>query len=132
MGGQIVLSPQIEEFARKLIAAVRDQSIESCDGNVRPSAENVVAERWRKTNLGRTTEVTIPDTVDEALFFLLMAIDQGVLRLFYVTDTGESVDLAEAGVGELAGWYIGPGGWREKYSAQRHFAFVPDETPREQ
>jgi hypothetical protein len=122
-----MLSPKIEEFARKLVAAVRDQAIESCDGNVRPSAQNVVAKRWHQANVGKETEVTVPDTVDEALFFLLTAIDQGAIRLSYTADDGESVDLSKAGLGELAGWYVGPGGWIEQHSVQRHFASVPDE-----
>lgn len=122
------MSPKIEEFARKLVAAVRDQAIKSCDGNALPSATNVVAQRWHEARAGKETEVTVPDTVDEAVFFLLAAIDQGILRLSYTTDQGELVDLSDEGLGELAGWYVGPDGWRAQYSDQRHFEFVPDEA----
>jgi hypothetical protein len=65
----------------------------------------------------------IPDCVDEAIFYLLQAIDQGVLRLSYTDETGEVVDLSKAGLGELSGWYMGSGGWRARYSEQR---FVDD------
>jgi len=61
--------------------------------------------------------------VDETLFYLLQAIDQGVLRLSYTDESGQVVDLTEAGLGELSGWYMGSGGWRARYSQER---FVDD------
>jgi len=61
----------------------------------------------------------IPDCVDAALFFLLNAIDQGVLRLQFTAADGKVVDLTSAGDGELAGWYSGEGGWRSRFSAER-------------
>jgi hypothetical protein len=120
-------SRAIEEFARKLVTSVRDRTIQSCDANLRPTAQNVVAKRWREAGAGKEQEVTIPDTVDEALFFLLYAIDDGLLRLTYTTDDGETVDLSEAGLGELAGWYVGPDSWLDRYSSERRFQFGPDE-----
>ena len=65
----------------------------------------------------------IPDCVDEALFCLLRAIDQGVLTLSYTAESGQVVDLSEDGLGELAGRYMGSGGWRQMFSEQR---FVDD------
>ena len=66
----------------------------------------------------------IPDCVDETIFYLLRALDEGVLRLSYADDaSGEVVDLTEAGLSELAGWFMGRGGWRAQYSEQR---FVDD------
>lgn len=116
---------EIEEFARKLVTAVRDEAIKSCDANARPAAQNVVAKRWLDARAaGEAATVIVPDTVDEALFFLFTAIDQGVLRLTYTTDEGMTVDLSEEGMGELAGWYIGPDGWRHRYSSERRFEFV--------
>jgi hypothetical protein len=64
--------------------------------------------------------VVIPDAVDETVFNLLHAIDQGALRLRYVTSDGRQVDLTEEGLGELAGWYMGSGGWRALFSAERY------------
>jgi len=65
----------------------------------------------------------IPDAVDEAVFGILQAIDQGLLRLKYMSSSGREVDLTEEGQGELSGWYMGSGGWRAMYSAER---FVDD------
>lgn len=65
----------------------------------------------------------IPDCVDEAICYMLQAIDQGVLRLSFTDESGEALDLSEAGLGELSGWYTGSGGWRAQHSEQR---FVDD------
>jgi hypothetical protein len=122
-------SRDIEEFASKLINAVRDGSIQSCDLNLRPDAGTVTAKRWRDagaTGPAGPAQVVVPDSVDEALFFLMNAIDQGILRLQYVTDDGRTVDLTDKGLGELAGWYIGPDGWRRRYSKERFFEFVEE------
>ena len=42
-----------------------------------------------------------------------------MLRLSYTDETGEVVDLSEAGRGELFGWYMGSGGWRAQHSEQQ-------------
>jgi len=65
----------------------------------------------------------IPDSIDEAVFQLLHAIDEGLLRLKYVSDSGREVDLRIEGGGELAGWYMMSGGWRAMFSNER---FVDD------
>ena len=65
----------------------------------------------------------IPDAVDETVFSLLRAIDQGLLRMKFVGSSGREVDLTEEGLGELSGWYMGSGGWRARYSKER---FVDD------
>jgi hypothetical protein len=85
-----------------------------------------VAERWRQALQGSPEDairVAIPDCVDEAIFCLLDAIDQGILQLSFKAESGEVFDLAEDGAGELGGWYIGSGGWRARYSTER---FVDD------
>ena len=114
-------SPEIEEFAKTLVEQVRDQAVSGCDVNLRPEARSVTAERWHSAGVGRNpqTEVLIPDCVDAALFFLLNAIDQGVLRLQFKAANGKVVDLPSEGNGELAGWYLGEGGWRSRFSAER-------------
>jgi hypothetical protein len=60
----------------------------------------------------------IPDCVDETLLAFLRAIDQGLLPLSFTAASGETVDLAKEGGGELAGRY---GGWRARYSKERFF-----------
>jgi hypothetical protein len=61
--------------------------------------------------------------VDDTIFYLLQAIDQGSLRIAYTASNGKVVDLAAQGLGELSGWFAGSGGWRETYSKER---FVDD------
>jgi hypothetical protein len=66
----------------------------------------------------------IPDVVDQALFYLMHALDNGLLRAKSVSGSGKDVDLMEDGLGELAGWYIGTNdGWRPRFSEQR---FIDD------
>jgi hypothetical protein len=67
--------------------------------------------------------VVIPDVVDDTLFYLLQAIDTGLLKLSFTASNGKVVDLPTDGLGELAGWYMGSGGWRRMFSKER---FVDD------
>lgn len=117
---------EIEELGKLLVQQVRDAAIRSCDQLLQPGAGSPKAMRWREAMASKCAEwpaVTIPDCVDEALFFLLNAIDQGLLPLALVTKDGKTVNLAEEGLGELAGWYMMSGGWRADYSTER---FVDD------
>jgi hypothetical protein len=57
--------------------------------------------------------------VDETIFYLLQAIDEGSLRIAYTAGNGKVVDLAAEGLGELSGWFMGSEGWRAKYSKER-------------
>lgn len=114
-------SPEIEEFARTLVRNVRDAAVRNCDGLLQPQANSPVAQRWR--SLGASASdlgVIVPDTVDETIFSLLQAIDQGLLRLKFVTSTGREIDLTDEGLGELSGWYMGSGGWRGMFSEERY------------
>lgn len=70
--------------------------------------------------------VVIPDVVDEAVFSVLQAIDRGSLRLKYVAMNGREVDLTDAGLGEMSGWYMGSRGWRAMYSTERFFDDLAD------
>lgn len=114
--------PEIEEFAKVLVREVRDRAVKGCDLNLRPGARSRTAVRWREAGItaGSQTNVLIPDSVDAAVFFLLNAIDQGVLRLQYTTAEGNVVDLSRDGLGELSGWYMGSEGWRAMFSEERH------------
>ena len=121
------MTPEIEEFAKTLVEMVRDVSIQSNDSALLPTARHALAKRWAKAaseeapaNFAR---VLIPDIVDDTIFYLLQAIDQGSIRLKYTASDGTVVDLTEQGLGELSGWFAGSGGWREMYSKER---FVDD------
>lgn len=117
-------SPELEEFAKLLVQQVRDQAIRSCDRTLRADARSPVGMRWREAAKGKTgtpPEVVVPDCVDETIFYLLQALDQGMLQLQFVASNGNEVALHEDG--ELSGWYMGTGGWRAQYSEER---FVDD------
>ena len=119
--------PEIEEFAKILVQQVRDAAVRSSDQQLRPDVENVVAKRWkdagRDGNLDSIAKVLIPDIVDDTVFYLLQAIDQGLLRLSFTASNGNTVNLPEDGLGELGGWYMASGGWRAMHSQER---FVDD------
>ncbi|WP_437523833.1 hypothetical protein WME79_34845 [Sorangium sp. So ce726] len=117
-------TPEIEEFARTLVQQVRDAAIRNCDALLQPQAGSPAARRWKDLDAKSSDlHVIIPDAVDEAVFGVLQAIDQGLLRLKYVSTSGREVDLTEEGQGELSGWYMGSGGWRAMFSTER---FVDD------
>ncbi len=119
--------PEIEEFAKGLVECVRDAAIQSNDMELGPTTVSPVGRRWRQAGLSESNKdlvhVVIPDAVDEAVFYLLKAIDDGILRLQYTATNGKTVDLAIDGREELGGWYMGSGGWRALYSKER---FVDD------
>ena len=112
---------EIEEFARALETQVRDAAIQGCDILLRPSSDDPVARRWREIGADADgVRVVVADVVDEAVFAVLRAIDEGALRMKYVAASGVEVDLTAEGQGEMAGWYMGSGGWRAMYSAERY------------
>lgn len=122
-----MLKPEVLEFARLLMSQVRDRTVVSCDNLLEPDAENAIAHRWR-TKMQRASpqelaETIIPDCLDDTIFHLLHAIDQGALRLLFVASNGTVVDLTTDGESEMAGWYMGTGGWRAHFSKER---FVDD------
>jgi len=111
--------PEIEEFAKILVQQVRDAAIRDCDILLQPNAASPRARRWRQTGV-ESIKGFIPDIVDETVFCLLRAIDQGLLRVKFTSSNGREIDLTEEGLGELAGWYVGGGGWREMFAEERH------------
>jgi hypothetical protein len=112
------MKPEIEEFAQLLVRSVRDRAIRSSDVQSRPDVEGPIAKRWKAAGVEKA-DVVIPDCVDGAVFFLLEAIDQGAIRLTFKSSSGTLVDLTQEGLGEMAGWYMGSGGWRAQYSSER-------------
>lgn len=122
-GDHSMSSRQIDEFAKILVQEVRDAAIRECDIAQKPECQAITAKRWRRLGAADAVplmKTVIPDCIDEALFFLLHAIDQGILRLQFVTADGEVVDLSRDGKGEMAGWYAGGSeGWLAMYSKER-------------
>jgi hypothetical protein len=121
------MTPEIEEFAKRLVEFVRDASIRSNDVGLRPTAVGPVAVRWKRAAAENAptefARVIIPDVVDDTVFYLLHAIDEGALPLTFTAPNGTAVDLTKGGRSELAGWYMGSGGWRAMYSKER---FIDD------
>jgi hypothetical protein len=114
-------SQEIEEFAKALVRQVRDAAIRNCDIHRGPQADSPVARRWRAlTASASDIGVIVPDIVDETMFWLLHAIDEGTLRLKFVSSSGREIELTEEGESELAGWYMGSGGWRAMFSEERY------------
>jgi hypothetical protein len=118
-----MLQGEIEEFAKILIEQVRDSAVRSCDEQMLPSRNTPIAKRWRAIlNTGDIEELQkmmISDCIDETLFYLLQAVDQGLLNISFNATNGKRIDLPEEGLGELSGWYMGSGGWRSQYSKLR-------------
>lgn len=120
-----MVTPEIEEFAKILIQKVRDAAIQSNDRTI--SEEHIVAKRWKEAAASGSPEafakVLIPDIVDDTMFYLLHAIDDGLLKLSFTASNGKTVDLFTEGLSELAGWYMGSDAWRAKYAKER---FIDD------
>ncbi len=111
-------------FAEALVRSVRDRAIQNCLLRLSPQATEPTAKRWKgvlaQKDLDSVRNLIIPDCVDELIFYLLVAIDDGDIRLTFTCPDGHSVDLTDAGLGELAGWYVGgEDGWREQFSRER-------------
>jgi hypothetical protein len=113
--------PEIEEFARILVRQVRDAAIRSNDVSLGPQFTDAIAKRWRESartgQLEPIAKTVIPDVVDSTIFYLLHAIDDGVLQLSFTDPNGQTVNLTKQGLSELGGWYMGE--WREKFTKER-------------
>lgn len=121
--------PEIEEFAQLLVQLVRDVAVQSCDSALKPISNAPRAHRWRAIGAAPSDLSTmIPDVVDDVVFQLLHAIDNGDLRVKFVSASGREIDLSEEGDGELSGWYMGSGGWRSMFSGERFFDDTADLT----
>jgi hypothetical protein len=121
------MRPELEEFAELLMRHVRDYAIQMADINARPDARGPTARRWRAADV-RGAETIIPDVVDNAIFALLHAIDEGDLRLEFISKDGARINLEEDGMAELAGEFIGSDGWRARYSRERFVDDLADPT----
>ena len=104
---------------------VRDKAIRACDELVAGNVRGLSGERWSEVlkteEIRSAIKYLLPDVVDETLFALLDAIDNDKLDLVIASTSGNSAALTAKGMGELAGWLMGSGGWRSQFSAERHF-----------
>lgn len=127
MGALNMQDHNIDEFAEVLVRQVRDAAIRTCDSMLQSHSVVPPAKRWRKAVANpESLRTVIPDVVDEAIFALLYAIDKGSLRLKFASSTGSEVDLTAEGMGELAGWYMGSGGWRTQFARERYVDYFED------
>jgi hypothetical protein len=112
----------VEKLGQLLVERIRDPSIRSCDSALSATARHRKAQRWREAASAGDWQTLarelIADCVDDVLFRLLYALDEGVLPLG-IKDGDCWVELSQLGEGELAGLYMGSPGWRTQYSAER-------------
>jgi hypothetical protein len=114
---------ELRRFAESLIQLVRDRSVAECDRLATGTVAGPTGDRWRDLVAGDAARTAVagvlPDIVDQVLFALLDAVDNGALPLGWQRADGTLVPLEDIGKGELAGWLVGPDGWRSWYSAAR-------------
>ncbi|GAB6188010.1 hypothetical protein [Thermopirellula anaerolimosa] len=97
-----------KEFIAILISHVRDEAIEASDITWRQldrEHKGFVAKRWEKArqagDLDELVRMIIADSVDDAIYSLLHAIDEGILPLVF-----KGTNLTEDGGADLAGFYL--------------------------
>lgn len=117
-----MLQEEIIEFAKLLVQNVRDSAIRNCDVQLNTANLNSpIAKRWQaaknNTDGEPLGEMIIADCVDETIFCLLQAIDQGLLNISFNSSNNKTINLSREGLSEISGWYMGE--WRSKYSSQR-------------
>ena len=86
------------ELAKLLVQNIRDIAIKSCD--VQLYADNMrspTAKRWRDAknngNVDKFAEMIISDTVDDTIFYLLLAVDEGLLNISFTSSDGKKVSV---------------------------------------
>ena len=116
-----MLQEEIIEFAKLFVQNVRDSAIRDCDNQLHAKNMNAhMAKRWRDAkngNMDKFAEMLISDSVDEAVFYFLWAVDEGILNISLNKPDGGTINLTGDIIGELAGEYMGE--WRYKYSKER-------------
>jgi hypothetical protein len=113
---------EMTEFAKILVNNIRDMAIQSADVQLHATNSNSpTAKRWQssKNDMIKFGEMTIADSVDTAIFYFLLAVDEGVLNVSINTPDGEVLDIPKDRIGELGGWYIGE--WIEKHTKERFY-----------
>jgi hypothetical protein len=101
---------------------VRDPAIGEADRLARGAIKGPSGHRWRALMAENTPQEVllevIPEIVDQTLFHLLDAIDNGALPLVWRAEDGSETTLQDLGLSEMAGWLAG-GDWPNQYSAER-------------
>jgi hypothetical protein len=114
---------EITEFAQLVVRNIRDNAIRSSDNQLHAQNMNApIAKRWREAresgDIDKFGESIIADCVDDTIFYLLLAIDEGLINLSFKSSSGKNVALSDEIMGELGGWYMGE--WRSEYSSERY------------
>lgn len=116
---------ELQRFAEMLMLLVRDQSIKDCDALATRRMGGEDGKRWRDLLGDRrareAVQELIPDIVDQVLFRLLNALDQGDMPLAWQREDSSYADLYDLGKSEMAGWLMARDaeGWRARHSLQR-------------
>jgi hypothetical protein len=123
------MTPQggdLRQFAELVMRLVRDRAIVACDSLAAGRVRGARGEYWQALTPDPASralaEALIPEVVDEVLFQLLDALDNGQLPVAWrSTEDGSWIPLEDLGQGEMAGWLtMGQGGWPDSFSGQRH------------
>src|SRR2546430_1006618 len=93
---------------------VRDRAISEADRLACGEIRGPSGERWRaliaESSPQEVLRELIPEIVDQTLFQLLDAIDNGALPLVWRAEDGSETSLQDLGSSEMAGWLVG-GDW---------------------
>ncbi len=122
------MTPEIDEFGRKMIELVRDPTIDSAEvlkNKFSKSPARLKLNAYDEKTVQEILDIVLPDVIDDTIFHVLNALDGGGLRMIYQSDSGNACDLDEEGMGELAGWLFGDEGWIKSFS--RHPTGQADE-----
>lgn len=107
-----------ENFARLLVEVVRDPAVATMLSTAEGKIGGPTGQAWRAADEEERIRLAIALGVDEAVFRLLEAIDNAVLDLRWVAESGELIELAGSGMGDLGGEYLAEDGWRDRFSRQ--------------
>jgi hypothetical protein len=126
----------LDEFGKLIIEWVRDRAINVCDNRLDRCSQTAITARWAELIAEGSAEeairAIIPDCVDTVISYLLIAIDQEMIKISFARDNGEIAELPEDSVGEVAGWYEGAeDGWVQRYSTQRFHDYFANLTLRD-
>lgn len=105
-----------EAFVRLLIEFVRDPSVSTMLWVAAGGSRGPTGEAWAHADPHERVRLAIATGVDEVIFRLLDAIDNGVLDLCWRMESGEMVELAGSASAELGGTYVTEGGWRDRFA----------------
>jgi hypothetical protein len=113
---------ELNEFAASVVKHIRDNAVRSMYTQLY-TTNSPIAKRWHEQkvsgNIDRLSEMLISDSVDDTIFYLLNAIDNGDIIMSFKANNKKEINLTEEGLGELGGGYIAE--WRSEYSKEPCF-----------